>query len=74
MLFRSAYAMAGNLNKAKLLFSQVIENDGNNIDARDGLAQVLLAEGDKQGALAQWKYILSLDPTHARAASAISQL
>ncbi len=68
-----AYAMAGNLDRAKQLFNRVIENDGNSIDARDGLAQVLLAEGDKQGALAQWKYILSLDPTHARAASAVGQ-
>ncbi len=69
-----AYAMVGNLDQAKQLFNRVIENDGNSIDARDGLAQVLLAEGDKQGALAQWKYILSLDPTHARAASAVGQL
>lgn len=69
-----AYAMVGNLDQAKQLFYQVIESDKRNIDARDGLAQVLLAEEDKQGALTQWKYILTVDPTHERAQSAIRDL
>ncbi len=69
-----AYAMVGNLDQAKQLFYQVIESDKKNIDARDGLAQVLLAEGDKQGALTQWKYVLTVDPTHKRAQSAVRDL
>ena len=69
-----AYAMVGNLDQAKQLFYQVIERDDKSVDARDGLAQILLAEGDKQGALAQWKHILTIDPTHARARSAVRDL
>ena len=38
------------------------------------VAQILLAEGDKQGALAQWKHIITIDPTHARAQSAVRDL
>ena len=69
-----AYAMVGNLDQAKQLFYQVIERDDKSVDARDGLAQILLAEGDKQGALAQWKHIITIDPTHARAQSAVRDL
>ena len=69
-----AYAMEGNLHKAKQLFYEVIKSNNGNIDARDGLAQILLSEGNKQEALEQWKHILTLDPNHKRATAAVRDL
>ena len=69
-----AYAMEGDLRKAKQLFYEVIKSNNGNIDARDGLAQILLSEGNKQDALEQWKHILTIDPNHKRATAAVRDL
>ena len=59
-----AYAMVGNLDQPTAILS-VIERDDKSVDARDNSSDI--APGDKQGALAQWKHILTIDPTHASA-------
>ena len=62
------------LIEAKQLFYEVIKSNNGNVDARDGLAQILLSEGNKQDALEQWKHILTIDPNHKRATAAVRDL
>lgn len=61
-------------DKAKLGYKNVIQIDPKDIDARLGLAKVLVAEQNWRGAAGQYQGVLEVDPNHSGAAIELGKL
>lgn len=57
-----AHLMLGELKEAEPLLKDAVKLDGRSVPARDGLAQLLLREGDSDGATGELARARSLDP------------
>lgn len=58
-----AYGL-GHFNKAFKLFSRILENDANNLEAMSNLAATLLSVGKKQEAEQLWLRCIKVDPAY----------
>lgn len=66
--------VAEDYDKAKLGYKNVIQIDPKDIDARLGLAKVMVAEQNWRGAAGQYQGVLEVDPQHTGAAIELGKL
>ncbi len=69
-----AHAMLGQLDDAVGAFERSLEVDPTQMDTRDAFAQVLMAQGKRAAAAAQWQEILRQQPNNTIARQRLQQL